>query len=62
MGTMRRRQTPPHGARAPENAALLSAAAELRLATGVTLIGKFDGEFGGSSRTYAGTGTIRYAW
>ena len=50
------------GARAAEDAALLSAAAELRLANGVTLIGKFDGEFADGSQTYAGTGTIRYAW
>jgi len=50
------------GARAAEDAALLSAAAEFRFANGVTLIGKFDGEFAGASQTYAGTGTIRYAW
>src|SRR5262249_19339043 len=48
------------GARAPEDAALVSAAAELRLVNGVTFIGKFDGEFAGGSQTYAGTGTIPY--
>jgi hypothetical protein len=37
--------------------ALASASAELRLANGVTLIAKFDGEFSGHSSTYAGTGT-----
>src|SRR5262249_25150775 len=50
------------GARAPEDAALVSAASELRRRNGVTLIGKFDGEFAGGSQTYGGTGTIRYAW
>jgi hypothetical protein len=25
-------------------------------------LGKFDGEFAGHSSTYAGTGTVRYAW
>jgi len=39
-----------------------SAGAELRLANGVTLLAKFDGEFASRSSAYAGTGTIRYAW
>ena len=43
-------------------AALTSAGAELRLANGVVLLGKFDGEFASHSSTYAGTGTIRYRW
>jgi hypothetical protein len=34
----------------------------LRLANGVSLIGKFDGEFATHSSTYAGTGTVRYTW
>jgi hypothetical protein len=34
----------------------------LRLANGVTLLAKFDGEFASRSFTYAGTGTVRYAW
>ena len=50
------------GAAAPRDAALTSAVAELRMANGVSLIGKFDGEFSGRSNTYAGTGTLRYAW
>jgi hypothetical protein len=33
---------------------------ELRLANGVTLLAKFDGEFASRSTTYDGTGTIRY--
>ncbi|MGH6770434.1 MAG: autotransporter outer membrane beta-barrel domain-containing protein, partial [Xanthobacteraceae bacterium] len=50
------------GAAAPKNAALTSAVAELKLRNGVTLIGKVDGEFSGRSTTYAGTGTLKYAW
>jgi autotransporter-associated beta strand protein/T5SS/PEP-CTERM-associated repeat protein len=51
-----------NGAAPAKNSALTSAGAELRLANGVTLLGKFDGEFASRSSTYAGTGTIRYAW
>jgi hypothetical protein len=43
-----------------KNSALTSAGVELRFANGVTLIGKFDGEFASHSSTYAGTGTVRY--
>jgi outer membrane autotransporter protein len=50
------------GAAAPRDAALTSAVAELRFASGWTLIGKFDGEFSDRSQTLAGTGTLRYAW
>jgi len=31
-------------------------------ANGVSLLGKFDGEFATRSLTYAGTGTVRYVW
>ena len=50
------------GASPAENAALLSAGGELRLANGFSLLAKFDGEFGGDTTVYAGTGTVRYAW
>ena len=46
----------------PKNSALTSAGAELRLANGVTLLAKFDGEFAAHSSTYAGSGTLRYRW
>jgi hypothetical protein len=36
--------------------------AEWRLANGVSLLAKFDGEFANRSQTYSGTGRIRYAW
>jgi outer membrane autotransporter protein len=51
-----------NGATPAKNSALTSAGAELRLANGVTRIGRFDGEFASRSSTYAGTGTVRYTW
>jgi outer membrane autotransporter protein len=51
-----------NGATPAKNSALTSAGAELRLANGVTLLGKFDGEFASHSSTYAGTGTVRLTW
>jgi hypothetical protein len=36
------------------------AGAELRLVNGVSLLGKFDGEFASHSQTYAGT--VHYTW
>jgi outer membrane autotransporter protein len=50
------------GAALPRNSALASAGGELRLANGVTLLAKFDGEFASHSSTYGGTGTFRYSW
>ena len=51
-----------NGATPAQNSALTSAGAELRLANGITLLAKFDGEFASHSSTYAGTGTLRYRW
>jgi outer membrane autotransporter protein len=51
-----------NGAIPAKDSALVSAGGELRLASGVTLLGKFDGEFAPHSSTYAGTGTVRYTW
>jgi outer membrane autotransporter protein len=51
-----------NGATPAKNSALVSTGAELRLANGLTLLGKFDGEFASHSSTYAGTGMIRYRW
>jgi hypothetical protein len=44
-----------NGATPAQNAALASVGAEFRLANGVTLLGKFDGEFASHSSSYAGT-------
>jgi autotransporter-associated beta strand protein len=46
----------------PRDSALASAGAEWRFANGFALGVKFDGEFASRSQTYAGTGTVRYAW
>ena len=51
-----------NGATPAKNSALASAGAEMRYASGVSFIAKFDGEFAGHSNTYAGTGTVRYTW
>jgi autotransporter-associated beta strand protein len=51
-----------NGATPAKNSALTSAGAEYRLANGITLLAKFDGEFAPHSSTYAGTGTLRYTW
>jgi autotransporter-associated beta strand protein len=51
-----------NGAAPARNSALASVGTELRLANGVALFGKFDGEFAAHSSTYAGTATVRYTW
>jgi autotransporter-associated beta strand protein len=51
-----------NGATPAKNSALVSEGAELRLANGVVLLAKFDGEFASHSSTYGGTGTVRYTW
>jgi uncharacterized protein with beta-barrel porin domain len=51
-----------NGATPAKDSALASAGAELRLANGVTLLAKFDGEFANHAQTDSGTGTVRWAW
>ena len=51
-----------NGASPAHNAALTSAAAELRLASNLSFIAKFDGQFADGARTYAGTATLRQTW
>ncbi|WP_315732877.1 MULTISPECIES: autotransporter domain-containing protein [unclassified Bradyrhizobium] len=51
-----------NGASPAKDSALVSAGAEFRLANGISLLAKFDGEFAGHAQTYAGTGTVRYSW
>jgi autotransporter-associated beta strand protein len=51
-----------NGVAPAQDSALTSAGAELRLANGMILLAKFDGEFGSHSSTYGGTGTFRYRW
>jgi uncharacterized protein with beta-barrel porin domain len=51
-----------NGAAPAEDSALVSAGAELRLASGVSMLAKFDVDLASHSQTYAGTGTLRYRW
>jgi uncharacterized protein with beta-barrel porin domain len=51
-----------NGAVLPANSALATAAAEWHLTPNWTAVAKFDGEFGASAQTYAGTGTLKYTW
>lgn len=48
------------GATMPADSALVTAGAELRLADRVSLLAKFDGNFGDSAQTYSATGALRY--
>jgi uncharacterized protein with beta-barrel porin domain len=50
------------GAQPSQNLLLSSAGAEWRLAGGVSFMLKADSEWGERSRTYSGTGRIRYTW
>jgi outer membrane autotransporter protein len=50
------------GARQPDNLALVTSGAELRLNSNWSLMAKFDGEFGQNSETYTGTAKLSYAW
>ena len=51
-----------NGAKPASDLAVVTAGAELRLAGGISLMGKFDGEFGQGTSTYAGTARVRYTW
>jgi len=51
-----------NGAAPARDAALVSAATELRFANGVSWVAKVDGELARHSQTYAGTGTLRVEW
>jgi outer membrane autotransporter protein len=51
-----------NGANPASDLAVVTAGAELRLAGGISLMGKFDGEFASGTQTYAGTARVRYVW
>jgi autotransporter-associated beta strand protein len=51
-----------NGATPASNSLLASAGAELRLANGVTFLGRLDGELARHAQTYSGTGTVRWTW
>jgi uncharacterized protein with beta-barrel porin domain len=50
------------GAKPAADLAVMTAGAEIRMASGWALMGKFDGEFGQGTQTYVGTARVRYAW
>jgi uncharacterized protein with beta-barrel porin domain len=51
-----------NGAAGAHDAALTTAAAELKWLNGVTLAATFEGEFSAVTRSYAGKGSVSYAW
>ncbi|QQO36770.1 autotransporter domain-containing protein [Bradyrhizobium diazoefficiens] len=51
-----------NGAAQAHDAALTTASAEVKLANGLSLAATFEGEFSDVTRSYAGKGTMRYAW
>ncbi len=51
-----------NGASPPKNSALTTLGAEVRVTANWSVIGQFEGDFGSGFQSYAGTGTIKYAW
>ncbi len=51
-----------NGAAPARDAALTTAAAEIKFSTGIALAAIFEGEFSDVTRSYAGKGVVRYAW
>ncbi|MBX9841204.1 MAG: autotransporter domain-containing protein [Xanthobacteraceae bacterium] len=50
------------GAAPAKDVLLASAGFDLSLTSGVTLLGKFDGEFGSGTQIFSGTAALRYRW
>ena len=50
------------GAPIRHDSALATVGADLSLSRNLTLLLKFDGDFGAGSQTYAGSGTLRLSW
>jgi uncharacterized protein with beta-barrel porin domain len=51
-----------NGARQAHNSALTTASAEMKRMNGWSAAATFEGEFSDVTRSYAGKGTVRYAW
>jgi hypothetical protein len=51
-----------NGAAQAHDAALATASAEMKFASGISLAATFEGEFSNVTRSYAGKGVARYAW
>jgi autotransporter-associated beta strand protein len=51
-----------NGARAASDSALTTASAEMKWLNGWSAAATFEGEFSNATRSYAGKGSVRYAW
>jgi uncharacterized protein with beta-barrel porin domain len=51
-----------NGAAQARDAALTTAAAEMKWRNGLSIGATFEGEFSSVTRSYAGKGVVRYAW
>ena len=51
-----------NGATPSPNSALVSAGAEVKWASGFSVLASFEGDFSSNTRSYGGQGTLRYAW
>jgi len=51
-----------NGAQPAADAALTTASAEVKWLNGWSTLATFEGEFSSVTRSYAGKGTVRYAW
>jgi outer membrane autotransporter protein len=51
-----------NGAAPPHDTALTSVGAEVHMTANWSAVGKFEGDFGRGFQSYAGTGTLKYAW
>jgi uncharacterized protein with beta-barrel porin domain len=51
-----------NGAAPAHDSALTTASAEMKFINGISLAATFEGEFSDVTRSYAGKGTVRYAW
>jgi uncharacterized protein with beta-barrel porin domain len=51
-----------NGAVPAHDSALTTASAEMKFINGISLAATFEGEFSEVTRSYAGKGTVRYAW
>lgn len=51
-----------NGAAQARDAALTTASAEMKFASGISLAATFEGEFSAVTRSYAGKGVVRYGW
>jgi uncharacterized protein with beta-barrel porin domain len=51
-----------NGAAMAADTALVTGSVEKKWLTGWSVVGTFEGEFSGVTRSYAGKGVVRYAW